>query len=244
MWDKPEVLNRITKAVLAFTLLFALWVAGRAALEQRYPFSQVTVEGAAHSDTQHAVQALLPKLAGGFFSMDLQDARLRLETLPWVRRADVRRAWPDRLFVTLEEHEAAAAWNDRATLSTAGEVFPVRPAANLPRVLAPEGMEREVARRYGEFAQAAAPLGLKVEQVVLSPRQSWHLRLSSGIEVELGRERIEERMQRFARFYPQAVTAVGAIARVDMRYPNGFSAQRASAPSPLPSKANQQEKRA
>jgi cell division protein FtsQ len=157
MWDKPEVLNRITKAVLAFTVLFALWMAGRALLENRFPFSRITVIGANHVETQRAVRALAPKLTGGFFSMDLNDARLRLETLPWVRRADVRRGWPDQLHVSVEEHEAAAAWNDRATLSTVGEVFAVKPGPGLPRILAPEGIEREVARRYGEFVTALTP---------------------------------------------------------------------------------------
>jgi cell division protein FtsQ len=244
MWDKPEVLNRITKVILAFTVLFALWVSGRALLENRFPFSRVTVEGANHADTQRSVRDLATKLAGGFFSMDLNDARLRFETLPWVRRADVRRSWPDQLHITLEEHEPAAAWNDRATLSTLGEVFGVKPAPGLPRILAPEGMEREAARRYGEFVTALTPLGLKVDQVTLSPRLSWHLGLSGGpltIQVELGRDRVEERLQRFARFYPQAVAAVGPIQRFDMRYPNGFSALRAGTGGSAPT---HQEKRA
>ena len=32
------------------------------------------------------------------------------EAVPWVRRAVVRRVWPDRLAVRLEEHRAAALW--------------------------------------------------------------------------------------------------------------------------------------
>ena len=32
------------------------------------------------------------------------------ETVPWVRRAVVRRVWPDRLAVRLEEHRAVALW--------------------------------------------------------------------------------------------------------------------------------------
>ena len=51
-----------------------------------------------------------PRLAGNFFSVDLQQGRAAFESVPWVRRAVVRRVWPDRLAVRLEEHRAAALW--------------------------------------------------------------------------------------------------------------------------------------
>ena len=38
MWDNPDALNRLTRLILAATLLFTLWIAGRAALEAWFPF--------------------------------------------------------------------------------------------------------------------------------------------------------------------------------------------------------------
>ena len=223
MWDNPEALNRITRLILAATLLFAVWIIGRTGLESMFPFRQVTVLGANHAETQMAARALSSKLAGGFFSMDLHAVHTEFERLPWVREVQVRRLWPGRLVVELSEHRAAAAWNDRATLDTHGEIFPVTPWTGLPRLYAPEGMEREVARRYGEFTALVEPMDVRIEQIVVSARLSWRVRLTGGINVELGRERLDERLARFARFYPQAVAAVGPIQRVDMRYPNGFA---------------------
>jgi cell division protein FtsQ len=225
MWDNPDALNRLTRLILAATLLFTLWIAGRAALEAWFPFRQITVHGADHAETRQAVRALAPRLTGGFFSMDLDGVHAAFEKQPWVRQAQVRRLWPGRLVVNLEEHRAAASWNDRALLDVYGEVFEGSPWRGLPRFYAPEGMEREAARRYGEFAAIVAPLGLRVEQLVVSARQSWRLRLTGGISVELGREKLGERLARFARFYPRAVAAVGPIPRVDMRYPNGFAGE-------------------
>ena len=225
MWDDPLALGRITRLVMAATLLLVLWVAGRAILEMAFPFRQVAVNGASHADTHKEAMSLIPKMTGGFFSMDLETVRDGFQSLPWVRRVDVHRVWPGRLVVTLEEHKSAAAWNDRASLNDHGEVFPVEPAANLPRIYAPDGMEKLVARRFGEFSQIVSPLGVRVEQVVVSARQSWRVRLTGGITVELGRERINERLTRFTGAYPQAVAAMGPFQRVDMRYPNGFAAQ-------------------
>jgi len=225
MWDNPDALNRITRLILVATVLFAIWVMGRALLERQFPFRQVTIVGANHADTQAAARLLSQQLAGGFFSMDLQAVHDKFERLPWVQQAQVRRLWPGRLVVELTEHRAAAAWNDRATLDIHGEIFPVMPWTGLPRLYAPEGMEREVTRRYGEFTALVAPMGVRVEQIVVSARLSWRIRLSGGINVELGRERLAERLTRFTRFYPQAVAAVGPIQRVDMRYPNGFAGE-------------------
>lgn len=225
MWHNPDALNRLTRLILAATLLFTLWTAGRAALEAWFPFRQITVHGAQHAETRAALRTLAPRLAGGFFSMDLRAVHAAFEQLPWVRKADVRRLWPGRLVVHLEEHRAAASWNDRALLDVYGEVFDGAAWRGVPRFYAPEGMEREVVRRYGEFARIVAPLGMRVDQLVVTARQSWRVRLSGGVSVELGRERLEERLARFARFYPMAVAAVGPIPRVDMRYPNGFAGE-------------------
>jgi hypothetical protein len=50
-----------------------------------------------------------------FISIDLDQARA-FETVPWVRQATLRRIWPDRLAVHLDEHQPVALWlGDAAT---------------------------------------------------------------------------------------------------------------------------------
>jgi cell division protein FtsQ len=230
MWDDHLALNRLSRAILAITALFVLWVAGRAILEMTFPFRQVTVTGAGHADTRHGAAVLIPSLRGGFFSMDLEAVRDGFQKLPWVRLVDVHRVWPSRLVISLEEHKVVAAWNDRASLNDHGEVFPVEPSTQLPRIYAPDGMEKLLARRFDEFNQIVKPLGVHVEQMVVSARLSWRVRLTGGISVELGRERVNERLARFTVAYPQAVAAIGPFLRADMRYPNGFAAQIESRP--------------
>jgi cell division protein FtsQ len=236
MWNDPDALNRLSRWILTVTLLFSLWIIGHAAVERLAPFWRVEVRGADHPEDRQATRTTLNSLRGGFFSLDLDSARLAFEQQPWVRHAQLRRVWPGQLEVVLEEHRAATAWNDRALLNTHGEVFTVAAIEHylsLPRLYAPEGSERETARRYGEFTALAKPLGLRVEQIVVNTRGSWRLRLQAegqsnaagSVLVELGREHLTERLSRFAQFFPQAVATLGPIARADMRYPNGFAAQ-------------------
>ncbi|MEW5771017.1 MAG: cell division protein FtsQ/DivIB [Pseudomonadota bacterium] len=242
MWDDHVALNRLSKLILLATLAFVAWVAGRAVLEQAFPFREVTVHGAQHADTRAGARQLTSRLNGGFFSMDLQAVRDEFMKLPWVRRADVHRLWPGRLVVSLEEHRAEAAWNDRYSLNTHGEVFAVEPRGNLPRIYAPDGMEKLLSRRYHEFNQTVAPLGMKVEQLVVSKRLSWRVRLSGDISIELGRERINERLARFTAVYPHALAAVGPLQRVDMRYPNGFAAKVDAHATPRDTQENKASK--
>ena len=76
-----------------------------------FPIRSIQLEGDMARNSVPTIRAnAAPRLAGNFFSVDLQQGRAAFETVPWVRRAVVRRIWPDRLAVRLEEHRAVALW--------------------------------------------------------------------------------------------------------------------------------------
>ena len=53
---------------------------------------------------EHAVRAAATgRLRGNFFTMRLEEARRVFESVPWVAAVSLRRAWPDRLVVTLTD---------------------------------------------------------------------------------------------------------------------------------------------
>ena len=225
MWNDPDSMNLLSRLIVVATLIFAFWLAGRQAVESWLPVRHVEVTGVGHEQTRSGLRAVVMKLSGGLFSVDLDQARQGFESLPWVRSASVRRIWPDTLAVALEEHVPSAAWNDLAVMDVYGDVFPVRPWKALPRIYAPEGMEKEVARRYGQFAEQLASGGWHVASLHVDARGDWQVTLADGTAVELGREKLADRLRRFVTFYPLALARLSSIRRVDMRYPNGFAAQ-------------------
>jgi len=225
MWDNPAALNGLTRLILAATVLFTLWMAGRQAVVSWLPIRQVEVSGVVHPETLKSVRSALSGLTGDLMTVDLEVAQKGLESLPWVRTATVRRVWPDSLSVTLEEHVPAAAWNDLAVMDVRGEIFPVTPWKNLPRIYAQEGMEKDVAQRYGEFSAVLGAAGWHIADIRVDARYAWVLTLSDGLKIDLGRDRLDERLKRFVTFYPLAAEQLTGISRVDMRYPNGFAAQ-------------------
>jgi cell division protein FtsQ len=192
-------------------------------LPERFPVTGVELKGELKNTTRTEVEAALPRAKGNFFATDLAEVRLALERLPWVRRVTVRRVWPGRLEVSVEEHVALARWGDDALVNTHGERFMAKTKDALPLFTGPGGTAREVTRRYHRFTEIVAPLGTGVERVVLSQRYAWQLRLGNGLHVMLGRDGdlAETRLRRFVESYPSVRKKQHEY--VDLRYPNGFA---------------------
>ena len=116
---------------------------------------------------------------------------------------------------------ALARWGDDALVNTHGERFMAKTKEALPLFTGPGGSAAEVTRRYRRFEEIVAPLGTRVERVVLTQRHAWQLRLGNGMHVMLGRDpdQAEERLKRFVEVYPKTKTSD----YVDLRYPNGFA---------------------
>lgn len=230
MWDNPRLLNAAAAALLALAALLFSYAALQLLLRSAwFPVREITVLGSLqHTAREPIERAAREGVSGNFFAADLGALRGALEQLPWVRRASVRRLWPDRIEVTLEEHEALARWGASGLVNTHGERFAATSAAPLPLFAGPAGTEAEVTRRYHQFSALLAPLGDRPERVILTPRFAWQLRLARGLNLELGRdsqrEPVEQRLARFVAAYPRTLARIQRQHEyVDLRYPNGFA---------------------
>jgi len=195
-----------------------------------------------HGDVSHNSAATLranvaPRLAGNFFTVDLQKAREAFEAVPWVRQAIVKRQFPNRLRVELQEHEPQAFWggdSESRLVNTFGEVFDANPGDveqdDMPRLVGPDGSAAQVLAMYRGLRPLLERLELGIEQVVLSGRGGWSLHLDSGATVELGRGTTEEvlaRSQRFAQTLTQVTAKYGrrpeALVTADLRHTDGYA---------------------
>ncbi|MDH3320534.1 MAG: FtsQ-type POTRA domain-containing protein [Betaproteobacteria bacterium] len=236
MWDNPRLLNAAAGALTALALMvFAVAGAQLLLRSTQFPLREMAVHGAlAHTSRAEIEQAAQGRVGGNFFAVDLAQVRAALEGLPWVRRVEVRRVWPDRLEVTLEEHVAVARWAGGGLVNVQGERFAGDSDAELPQFAGPPGSEGEVTRRFRRFGEILTPLAAAPERVTLSPRYAWRLRLGDGLGIELGRDApndpVEARLTRLVAAYPRTL---GRMPRkhehVDLRYPNGFALRLADA---------------
>jgi cell division protein FtsQ len=236
MWDNPRLLNLaagilVGIAVLAGGAVLLLKLQRSALLPVREVQLTNALERTSRQDIE---QALRGQIAGNFLAVEPSEVRAALQQLPWVRRVTVRRVWPDRLEVGIEEHVALARWGNDALVNIHGERFSAKTDQVLPMFLAPAGHEMEVTLRYGSFKELLAPLGVVPERVVLSQRLAWQLRLSNGLHIMLGRDgdQAEARLRRFVGVYDATLKPLSRKDEyVDLRYPNGFALR---APELLP----------
>jgi cell division protein FtsQ len=226
-------------AMVVFTLaLVALVAAGLAWATRRpqFQFGDVRLEGDLQRNSVTTVRAnAMPHLAGNFFTMDLAHTRAAFEQVPWVRHAVVRRVWPNRLVVSLEEHQPVALWlgdeNSDKMVNSHGEVFEANVGDveddSLPQFAGPDGTSAQVLDMYHRLQPMFANLDAEVTSLRLSGRGSWKVDLDDGASVELGRgtqDEVVERTTRFIRTVPQVLHKFRApLESADLRHAEGYA---------------------
>ncbi|MET0682245.1 MAG: cell division protein FtsQ/DivIB [Casimicrobiaceae bacterium] len=234
MWDDARQLNFAAGALALVAVLAVVWAALAWALRQPpFAFREVIVHGPLERASAAYVEAAIrEELTGTFFTMNLDRARNTLTRVPWVRNVALRREWPQRLEVTIEEHAPVARWNDAGLVNTQGEVFVANYNGELPQFDGPDGSAAQVAARYREWSEALAPLALTLERVRLSPRGGWRLAARGGsgaLAIDLGRDEPTARLASFVGVYERTINALARagtrVEHVDLRYRNGFAAR-------------------
>lgn len=234
MWDDAKALNALaatlaTMAVAAVVAAAVHWIARQGAFAIREVVVTTPLERAS---APHLEAVIREELSGTFFSMNLEAAKAAIRRVPWVRGVALRRQWPHRLEVAIEEHVPLARWGETRLVNAFGEPFEAPYPDALPRFAGPDGYAPEVVARYAEWSATLSPLALVVDALELSPRGGWRVTARRGdapLVLELGRDEPGARLARFATAYGRTIGALNrqgmAIGHVDLRYRNGFAAR-------------------
>ncbi|HEX6008245.1 MAG TPA: cell division protein FtsQ/DivIB [Burkholderiales bacterium] len=226
MWDRPDALNRSADLLLAVALLLALYGAFHVVVRlPLFPLREVRVMHPLAYVKPGQIETLIRReVHGNFFTVDIAAVRAAFVKLPWVREASLRRAWPDRLEVTLEEHVPLARWGESGLLNTQGEVFNAAYDGNLPVFAGPPESAKEMAIQYEHFRRSLETIGKVPQQLRVTARRAWQVKLEDGMTLELGREEVEPRLARFIAAYRLTLAPLTRkVEVVDLRYGNGFA---------------------
>jgi cell division protein FtsQ len=198
----------------------------------------ITVRGnVAHSNAVTLRANVLPQLTGNFFTLNLLQARQAFEQIPWIRSALVRREFPNRLTVTLDEFQPVAQWGaegDGKFLSAEGAVFEVNAddvdSDALPTLKGPESQAKVVLDMFQYLKPLMAKMDMNLDRLELSQRGSWTAQLESGATLELGhgtQQEMGERLQLFFKTLTQVASRYGrtttSLLSADLRYESGYA---------------------
>jgi cell division protein FtsQ len=234
MWDDARQLNAIAVTLMLIAIAFLAWATiGWITRLSAFDYREVVVTTPlARASGAHLEAVIRSELRGTFFTMDLDAARASLGRVPWVRAVALRRQWPRRLEIEVDEHQPLARWNDNALVNTRGEIFTASWAGDLPEFSGPEGQSAVMAERYREWGALLAPLALRLRGLRLSARGGWQLQTADDkgpLTLDVGRDDVSGRLARFIAVYARTVGVLvrtgKPVDHVDLRYRNGFAAR-------------------
>ncbi|BCO29259.1 cell division protein FtsQ [Rhodoferax lithotrophicus] len=234
-----KLMNRVASAL--FGLLALMLVGVVLAWVMRLPMFNIrgvsVVGDVVHYNALTLKANVIPRLHGTFFTLDVEAARQVFEDMPWVRQAVVRRDFPNRLLVQLQEHQAVAYWGaegDSRLVNSYGEVFDANLGElekdDLPRLNGPEGQSAQVLAMHRTLQPLLTPMDLTLDQLEETPRGGWRAQLDTGTVLELGSGSTPElvaRIERFLKTVTQATSrynrTVEQLASADLRHTDGYA---------------------
>ncbi|MDT9000273.1 cell division protein FtsQ/DivIB [Paucibacter sp. APW11] len=256
-----RLMNGVTALLLLGLAAAVLTLALQRLMRQPvFAIRAVQVEGEVSRNSAASLRAnAVPRLAGSFLSMNLQQARAAFEAVPWVRHAVVQRVWPNRLKVSLEEHKPAAYWEtkpegadadsdatvERLLVNSFGEVFQANLGdvedEDLPLLSGPAHASAHMLKLWQQLQTQTARLDDSIERLDLSGRGSWRITLAKGSHIELGRGSDAEVLARYGQFVAsiQQITSryKTDLLSADLRHGDGYALRlRGVSTTPTPPK--------
>jgi len=108
IWNHAKIMRVMANSLLLIALLVSCgWLLFWLGQKPAFTLNHLTVESLDGRELKHLMlptiksRALHP-VKWTFFTIRLDQARQAFETMPWVRRASVRREWPNGIVVAIE----------------------------------------------------------------------------------------------------------------------------------------------
>ncbi len=184
----------------------------------------ILTQGRERTSRRELAAALASYEGQYILAVDLQAVRERLERLPWVRRATVKRLLPSTLLVRLDEHRPAALWRGPEGLrliGTEGEAIPIedlRPFRDLPLLYGAEAPARLPELR--RLLRSEPELARRVTGAVRIGDRRWDLFFDGRTTVRLPERGAERAWRLLAREQRRSRLLERAIDAVDLRNPD------------------------
>ncbi len=182
---------------------------------------QVTIAGISRLTEAEILGAAGISAKGSLAFLDAAEVRDRLERVPLIKTASVRKLYPNELVVTLVEREPHALWQrdgEVFVIAADGTVIDVMQDArfaNLPLVVG-----EDANRRTGDYLallDAAGPLRGRVVAGTLVSGRRWTLKIDNGVDVRLPEIGASDAMARLAKLDREQKVLDKDVIAIDLR---------------------------
>ncbi len=190
-----------------------------------FKIREVNLSGYNHMTPAEILQGAGIKASTSILFVNADDMRARLEAMPWIQAASVRKQFPDRIDISINERQAFALWQANGEIKViARDGIPIAPYSDDPRyvdlpIVVGEGAEK----RVGEIVDSLARLPAVKEQVraaILVADRRWTLKMRNGIDVRLPEKGMEGALLELAALDRDKKILTRDITIVDLRLPD------------------------
>ena len=195
--------------------------------DQLLPIRTIQLSGTFKNLDQTEVESTLQQYIGqGFFSLDIHHLQETLHAKSWTDSVSVRRIWPDKIRVVIREKKPIARWDDNHLLSDSARVYEADTGefSHLPLVHAANHQPIPVLQQFYRLETQFNSVDERLVALRMDSRGALELELINGLQIKLGRDAIEYKMDRLISIYLQQIQPRREqIERLDLRYSNGFA---------------------
>ncbi len=214
----------LVKIIVIMALLTSLVYS----VKELVPIKHVRIESTFQYISKDEIKTLLiPLVDVGFFDANVQAIQERLAQLVWVESATVNRVWSDTLTIKIKEKRPFVRWGEQNLISGRGEIIKpaeIEPFVNLPVLNGPEGQQVKSLEIMKGVNTALADQAMQMAEFSINNRWAWKIKLTTGLEILLGRNDQLKKLQRFMKTLDVlGREQINAMAVVDLRYPNGYA---------------------
>lgn len=156
--------------------------------------------------------------------LDVGEVRARLERIPLVKTASVRKLYPNELVITLTERTPHAIWQQNGELfivaadGTPLDLMENGRFANLPFVVGDQANTRT--KDYLALLEAAGPIRSRIRAGTLVSGRRWTLKMDNGLDVRLPELGAAEALVRLAKLQREQGILDKDVIAVDLRMPD------------------------
>ncbi len=190
-----------------------------------FKITQVDLSGQNHVTPAEILSAAGIKSTTSLLLVDADATRQKLEEMPWIASASVRKLYPDRIEIAVVEREAYALWQVNGEIRViAKDGMPIAPYSDDPRyvnlpIVVGEGAQKKVQEIVDALGRVPAVRD-QVRAAILVAERRWTLKLRNGIDIRLPETGIDAALLEVADLDREKKLLSRDITIVDLRLPD------------------------
>lgn len=199
----------------------------RFSAEHGFQIDDIVIEGRYKTSVEELNEIINLNRKDSVLEVDLPELQEKIETLPWVKKAEVKRSYfPNVLYIYLEEKKVAALYQSGHQffpLDENGKIIPTEftPEKNYLVVVgkgAPEKLKELL-----EVTSSVPELNKRIVGAVLYAERRWNIifdDLENGIVVKFAEENLERSWKKLIKINNKYGILKRKLTFIDLRYPD------------------------